>query len=225
MIIDNQTRGSFVLTLRGIGGGEIIAIDQGTCQHIYNDGSNVRFVNLPPVGSYLDTCDAALPAWISACTIQPYLLCDGSTFSAGTYPHLNDKLGGNNLPDFRGVSPAYLNQGTSRLTTAGSGLDGNTRFSVKTTQTNTLVLGNLPALTPAGTVTLNSLVLNSNISSGTGGGTTNITTGGFSAAATMAFGIVSSSLTFNGSVGGGSSTPFGIVGPTTIGGIRLIRAG
>ncbi len=225
MIVENLTTGAFVLSFRAIGSGEIIAVDQGAQQHIYNDGTNVRYVNLPAVGSYLDVCDATVPAWITACTKPPYLNCDGTTFSAVTYPYLNSKLGGNTLPDFRGVSPAYLNQGTGRLTTAGSGLDGNTRFAIKTSQTYTLVLGNLPPITPTGTVTLNSLQLGSNISSAGGGGTSNITTGGFSAAITMAFSIVSSSLTFTGSVGGGSSTPFGVVGPTTIGGIRLIRAG
>lgn len=126
--IDNQTTGAFVATI-SIGSGQVIAVEQGAAADILIDGTNVKFRNLPPVGTYLDVCDAALPAWIAACTVPPYLNCDGTTFNATTYPYLNTKLGGNTLPDIRGGSRASLNQGTSRITTAGSGIDGNTRFS------------------------------------------------------------------------------------------------
>lgn len=126
--IDNQTTGAFVATL-WIGSGQVIAVEQGAIADILSDGANMKFRNLPAVGTYLDVCDATVPAWITACTVPPFLNCDGTTFSAVTYPYLNTKLGGNTLPDLRGGSRATLNQGTSRITTAGSGIDGNTRFS------------------------------------------------------------------------------------------------
>ncbi len=125
-IVENltQTAGGGLL-FRAIGVGEVISTDQPSCQHIYNDGTNVRFVNLPPVGSYLDVCNSTVPAWISGCTKAPYLLCDGSTFSGATYPYLVGKLGGTTLPDFRGRSRFYLNGGTNRITSGVSGINGD----------------------------------------------------------------------------------------------------
>lgn len=153
IIIENLTTGAFLLTFRAIGSGEIIAVDQGIQQHVYNDGTNVRFVNLPPIGSYLDLCDASTPLWVNACTKPPYLLCDGSTFSAVTYPYLNVKLGGNTLPDFRGRSGFYLNSGTGRLTSGGAGIDGNTRFAAG--GNNGMTASLLPTITVNGTVIVN----------------------------------------------------------------------
>jgi hypothetical protein len=127
--IHNLTTGNFVLTFAAATSGQIIGVDQGSVRRIYNDGANVYLVDLPEIGTYHDFCDATVPAWITACTVPPFLNCDGSTFNATTYPYLNAKLGGNTLPDLRGGSRATLNQGTGRITTAGSGIDGNTRFS------------------------------------------------------------------------------------------------
>ncbi|SHN84103.1 hypothetical protein SAMN05444170_5780 [Bradyrhizobium erythrophlei] len=69
-IIDNQTTGAFVLGFRAIGSGQIIAVDQQDVQHVYNDGTNVRFVNLGRIGETAMWAGlAAIPAWVSACTI------------------------------------------------------------------------------------------------------------------------------------------------------------
>src|SRR6202030_4180422 len=80
MIVHNLTTGNFVLTFSAAGSGQIISTEQGSAQRIYNDGTNVFFTDLPPVGTYLDTCDTAVPAWVTACTVPPYILCNGSTF-------------------------------------------------------------------------------------------------------------------------------------------------
>lgn len=155
MVVHNLTTGPFVLSFRAIGSGEVIAIDQGAVQRIYNDGTNVYFVDLPQVGTYLDSCEATVPAWIAACTKPPYLNCDGSAFSGATFPYLAQKLGGTTLPDLRGVGRYTLNQGTGRITTAGSGIDGDTRFSRGGAQNVSLSLAQLPtAITVAGNITV-----------------------------------------------------------------------
>ena len=129
-IIENLTTGAFVLSFRAIGSGQVIATQQGSCRHVYNDGTNVRFVNLPDVGSFLDLYTTTVPAWINACTIPPYLYCNGGTFSAATYPYLNAFLGGNTLPDLRGIARFTFNDGTSRITSATSGINGDVLGSI-----------------------------------------------------------------------------------------------
>lgn len=154
-IIENLTTGAFVLSFRAIGAGQIIAIQQGSAKHVYNDGTNVRFVNLPDVGTYLDIANNSVPSWIAACTIPPYLNCDGSTFSAATYPYLNTFLGGNTLPDTRGRARYALSQGTGRLTTAGAGIDGTTFLA--SGGNNGITASQIPAITSSGsnTITVN----------------------------------------------------------------------
>lgn len=225
MIIENLTTGAFVLSFVAAASGQVIGIEQGVTQRIYNDGTNVKFVNLPTVGSYLDICDSTVPAWITACTVPPYLNCTGATFSATTYPYLNNKLGGNTLPDLRGVARYTLNQGTGRITNAVAGLDGNTRFSLKTTQSLTLQTSNLPAYTPSGSASFSG--------SGGAGLSQGFQTGGSAQALVVnSSGNIANntgvsiggtvSLSFNGQ--GGASTPFGLVATGTVSGITLIRA-
>lgn len=152
--IDNQTTGAFAALITLVGSpGEFIAVEQGGAADILLDGTNVKFRNLPPVGSYLDVIDSTTPLWITSCSKPPYLICDGSTFSAVTYPYLNTKLGGTTLPDLRGRSRFYLNGGTSRVTTAGSGIDGNTRLSAGGAETVTLTLAQSPAHDHGGAAT------------------------------------------------------------------------
>jgi hypothetical protein len=217
IIVENLTTGNFLLYLSAAINTEIISIEQGALQHVYNDGSRVRFVNLPPVGSYLDISDANVPTWINACSKPPYLNCDGTTFNATTYPYLNAKLGGNTLPDLRGVARYTLNQGTSRLTSAGSGLDGDTRFANKFTQTKTLITANLPPYTPSGSVALN-FGSAQYLTLGAGGPAPSIVTTG------NGFSPPTPTASFTGSAQGGTSTPFGVIGTGTVSGITLIRA-
>jgi hypothetical protein len=120
-------------------------------------------------------------------------------------------------PDMRGRVSAGLDTmgaaGANRLTSSwfGTGTvlgaSGGIEFNALSNQNQ------LPQVVPAGSVTLNSLLLASNISSAGGGGTNNITTGAFSASSNMAFSLVSSSLTFTG-------TPFGSASPS---GFRTVQ--
>jgi hypothetical protein len=228
MIIENLTTGNFVLVVTTVNAGQQICIEQGSAQHIYNDGTNVRFVNLPPVGTYLDLCLSAVPTWIAACTIPPYLVCNGSTFSAATYPYLNARLGGNTLPDFRGRAPYYLNSATGRLTSGGAGIDGNTLFAAG--GNNGIVAGQIPAITSSGTnsVTLNSTVSNIVLSNGLFGGNAGGAGGGisFNPSPTVqgisVTGAPTTNVTSNNTAGAG--TTMQNAAPGVVSGIRLIRA-
>lgn len=135
-IINNQTTGAFVLSFRAIGSGQVIAVDQQDDVHIYNNGTNVRFVNLGRIGhTEMWAGLSALPAWVTACTNQPYLLCDGTVYNFTTYPALAQRLlgvfGGNGIttfavPDSQGrIQLPYDGTGT-RITSAVSGINGQT---------------------------------------------------------------------------------------------------
>ena len=123
--IQNLTTGGFPLQALAGTGAEIIAIPPGEIIDIQVNGNSVRFRNLARIGTYIDYATTVVPGWISGCTIPPYLLCDGSSFSAGTYPYLNTILGGTTLPDFRGRARFYLNGGTGRLTVINGNVIGS----------------------------------------------------------------------------------------------------
>ena len=81
MAVANFTTGNFVLTFAAASSGLVVAVERGSVQRIVNNGTNVWLISLPAVGSYLDTCDSTVPAWITTCSVPPYLLCNGGTFS------------------------------------------------------------------------------------------------------------------------------------------------
>lgn len=98
-------------------GGQQIGLPPGEATEIFTDGTNVKYRALGRVGTYWDYAGSSVPAWVSACTVPPYLSCDGTSFSSATYPALASILGGTTLPDSRGRVRASLSQGTARLTT------------------------------------------------------------------------------------------------------------
>jgi hypothetical protein len=226
IIVHNLTTGNFVVTFAAAASGQVIAVQQGSARRIYNDGTNVFFVDLPDVGSLLDLVTAAVPSWITACTVPPYLNCVGGTFNATTYPYLNAYLGGNTLPDLRGVSRATLNQGTGRITTAGSGIDGNTLLSVGGGQTQTLTAAQIPSIqslnaafgvTVSGSAPIPTINASANIG-GSGGGTVINNSSTITSSGVVGAGSVVST---SDNTGGGAHP---IMQPTTISGITLIRA-
>ncbi len=224
--VENLTTGSFA-TVVGTGLGQAVGLEQGCIYDILIDGTNVKFRNLPPVGTYLDIIDTAVPLWISICTVPPYLLCNGSSFSAVTYPYLAAKLGGTVTPDLRGRTRFYLDGGAGRITTAGSGIDGNTRFSTGGAQNVTLVTANLPAYTPSGTLGSFTLTLPTrSITTNTGTvpvatNTANQTSGNQDILSTFGGSITG---LFTGTAQGGTSTPVNKMPPAVISGVTLIRA-
>ncbi len=120
---------AFQVTLRTtVAGAQAIGAPWGEPVDIFTDGSNTKYRNLGRVGEYWDYAGSSVPAWVGACTVPPYLNCDGTTFSSATYPVLSVILGSSILPDSRGRARLSLNQGTARLNSTTS-IDGNTRFT------------------------------------------------------------------------------------------------
>jgi len=143
-IIHNAcTVGAFKITLSpASGGGNSICAPPGRKAHVFFDGTDMDYVDMPEVGSALDLHGAtALPAWITGCSVQPYLIKDGSTYSTSIFPALGAILGstfgGNGITTF-GV-PDELNRvripvatsGTTatRVTQTISGINGTTMGS------------------------------------------------------------------------------------------------
>lgn len=231
-MIDNRTVGAFYVQLTtAAGGAESIAVPQGEATYVMVDGTNVKFVGLDRPGTYWDYAGSAVPAWVGACTVPPYLICDGTTYSAVTYPHLNAILGTTTLPDLRGRVRAYLNGGTSRITTAGSGIDGDTRLSAGGAQSITLAQANLPNVTLTGTTDSGGVDHThgylDNHTSFSGGGSNGFQVGGADFARTTdAASAYLHTHTFTTSSINGNTTQTVVnkMPPATIGGITMIRA-
>ena len=206
---------AFTITLNTTAGGQVVACPPGQPFDMLNDGANIKFKNFGPhIGGYWDYAGSSVPNWVSGCTVPPYLNCDGSAFSAGTYPTLAVIMGGTTLPDMRGRSRFYLNQGTGRITSGGGGVDGNTLFAGG---------GNefMQSHTHTANVSDPSHFHNTGAGpAGGGGGGANFIVAGFSGFATQAA-FTGISVT-NTSFGSGASQN---MPPAAVGGLTLIRAG
>lgn len=146
--IINKCTGNFYIRLSCSVGGLKICPPPGECIDVGFDATDAFYRNLPhPIGSYWDYAGSAVPVWVSGCSTPPYLLCDGSTYSAVTYPYLNTVLGTTTLPDSRARVRIPLDGGTSRVTTAGSSVDGTTRFASGGAQNQTISISQMPAHT------------------------------------------------------------------------------
>jgi hypothetical protein len=228
---------SNVPTLRAVGAGEVVGVSVGTVKHVYNDGTNVRFVNLPDVGVYWDWCGSAVPGWVSLCTVPPFLVCDGSGFNAVTYPVLAAVLGSAVLPDFRGRNSFYLNGGTGRLTAAGAGIDGNTRFASGGSDGVGLTVNQIPAGVPstnAGVINVSVSSTNLVISNPSGAPSFADLSGAGGQVTAWGLGALTSHLASTGSFvanavnvtsTNGAQALVHSTTPGVVGGIRMIRAG
>jgi len=138
-VIDNQCVGtSFYVQLGPASGtGNFIGVPPGKKTLVFFDGTSMDFLNPPDPGTAYDlhTNVDALPVWMNACSVKPYLVKDGSGFNVSQYPALAAQLGstygGNGIttfgvPDERSRFRLPLdNTGTAgRVTSAGSGIDG-----------------------------------------------------------------------------------------------------
>lgn len=221
--IENLTSGSATRLVRVFAGAltEFIGIPPGTITDIQVNGGVVKYRNFPPVGSYLTM--PSLPDWVSFSSKPPYLVCDGSTFSAGTYPALASILGGTTLPDCRGRTMFMLNQGTARLPI------GDTLFAGGGAPSITLATPNLPPYTPSGGIASSfsgSVVYNGarapalvgdNFQTYAPAGSITGNTGQWSVTGTV-------SSTFFGSPQGGVSSPLSTYPPALVAGVVMIRA-
>ncbi len=211
---------AFTITLiTTAAGNNAICAPPGEIIDIANSGVNLQYKNMGRIGTYWDYAGSSVPNWVSGCTVPPYLNCNGTTFSSATYPALHTVLGGTTLPDSPGRVRATLNQGTGRLTTAGGGVDGNTLFAAGASETTTLKSSNLPSNIPTKQVAHTHSYLGPGTAILNSGGGFQLQNGaGTTGPATI-------SLTINPSTAAaGTDAPTGVVQPTYIGGLTLIRA-
>jgi len=152
--------GAFCVTLApSAGTGNSIGAPPGEKCHVFYDGTSMDYVDLGRVGSAVDLHGVtALPAWMQACTILPYLIKDGTIYSTSIYPALGAQLGsafgGNGIttfavPDERSRLRLPIDTGaTGRVTAAGSGINGTTMGASGGAQNQTIGTANLPASIP-----------------------------------------------------------------------------
>lgn len=214
-IIQNLCTGTsaFTITLATtVAGGQVIGAIFGEPFDVINDGTNLKYKGLGHVGTYWDYCGATLPNWVAACTVPPYLYCDGSTFSAATYPALAIILGSTTLPDSRGRVRAGLETGgTTRLngiianTVGAGGGDQNLQVHSHSINDPQHQHGLSPALTAPAAGQVNAGGQFTVVTAGVNNLTNNAPTG----------------ITINSAGAGGSQN----VQPTYRGGITMVRAG
>ncbi len=123
------------------------------------------------------------------------------------------------LPDKTGRVSAMKEASATRLTTAGSGINGATMGAAGGSESRTLATANLPAYTPSGSISNGSITFPSSATAGTAGGTASaITLGTVSGSnnITTLLGPSQATTTFTGTAQGGTATAFGIVQPTIV---------
>ena len=125
----------YVQLAPAFGGGLTQGVPPGESHHYWYDGINVFFLDLPHVGTYWNFAGSSIPPWIGACTVLPWVLCNGATYPTSFFgalaSYLGSTFGGNGVTTF-GVpdmqSRVYLMQdvsGVNRVTGGGSGIAGN----------------------------------------------------------------------------------------------------
>ena len=231
--VQNLTVGNFVVTFAAAGAGNVTATPSGSIMHVWNDGTNVWPVKptIPGALTFLGGV-SAVPAWITACTVRPFLLCDGTVYNYSTYTALGNLYGGSfggngittfGVQDLRGRVPlAYDGTGT-RITVAGCGLNGQTLGAAGGAQDVALTAGMMPTITssnPSQAITVTSTVnlpQNLGSTSTNGGSVPCINANNINSPATST-GNNNISVTSNNT--GGSTTP--TVPPAQVSGIWLV---
>ena len=101
---DNQCVGgslNFTVYLTGAVG-NVSGIPPGVSRMFY-DGSNSGWINLGSiVGGIVNSTISAVPEWVAASDVPPYLVSNGSSYDPAKYPLLFDVLGTTTLPN---ISP------------------------------------------------------------------------------------------------------------------------
>lgn len=232
--VENLTTGAFYVRCK-MASGNAIGIPQGVPTQVFTDGTDTKFWAPPMPGTYWDYAGGTVPAWITACTVQPWVSCDGSAISRTTYAYLYSILGTTwgagdgattfNLPDLRNRSRVSV--GGGRLTSAASGVDGATVGSVGGAQTVTLAQANLPNVTLTGTTASaglhDHLVDTVFTTAGSGNSLTAGGTDGIGTVQTSGAGIHTHSFTTSSINGGVTQTATNNTQPTAVAGITLIK--
>jgi microcystin-dependent protein len=232
--IQNLTTGNFVVTFAAVGVGKVVATPQGSIMHVWNDGTNVWLIKpqMPGALTFLGGV-SAVPAWITACTVKPFLLCDGSIYNFSTYTALGNlylgNFGGNGITtfaveDLQGRVPlAYDGTGT-RITVAGCGINGQTMGAAGGNQITTLLRSDLPNVAPSftgtpATITVTGVGIGTNTTGNVPGGGSTVTPTGNSGSASGNYTPAGTIQSLNGNV---SQTTPNNVPPAQVSGIWLV---
>ena len=166
-----------------------------------------------PIGSMIDYSGASFPAgyeWPSGTALS----------SATNYPEYNAVTGSLATPDMRGRLGIPLdNLGGVAAGRLPSGfISGSVLGSTGGADANTLVTGNLPAYTPAGTITNGAITvsLSPAVQVVAGGGAYCPGGGTFGNPTTLSASASQAASTFAGTAQGGSSTPFSNLQPSVM---------
>lgn len=231
--VENLTTGAYYVRCK-MASGNAIGIPQGVPTQVFTDGTDTKFWNPPMPGTYWDYAGSGVPSWITACTVLPWVSCDGTAISRTTYAYLYSILGTTwgagdgsttfNLPDLR--NRARVSIGGGRLTTAGSGVDGATLGATGGAQTITLARANLPNVTLSGTTSTNgdhshTYGDNNPLNAGAGGSAS--IAGGGSGYTTSTAGAHNHTFTTSSLNGGVTQTAANNTQPTAVAGITLIK--
>lgn len=129
-VMAGSTTGSNYIRVGSSSPGNYIGLPPGKKLHVFCDGTDCDFVNAPDPGTAYDLHGAtALPSWMTACTVLPYLIKDGTIYNKSTYPALasycQNAFGGSGttfaVPDeLARCRFGYDTVGTGRLTPAVS---------------------------------------------------------------------------------------------------------
>lgn len=223
-IMDNRCTGTTSVQIAPASGtGSAIGLPPGKKTQLFFDGVDVDYVNPLDPGTAYDLHNATTyPPWMNVCTVRPYLIKDGATYSTSAYTALaavlGSTFGGNGIttfgvPDERnrarvGLDVTINTTTAGRLTAAGSGVNGTTmgaaggsQFTQTHTHTNVLSDPSHRHAAPAGAA---SFIVNG----GTSGGA-NIALGGGAYNGGVASGSTATTSTgislANASYGSGSS--------------------
>jgi microcystin-dependent protein len=170
---------------------------------------------LLPVGVTFPYAGTSAPSGYLFCSGQSLLRADyaalfaviGTTYGAADGTHFT-------LPDLRGRVVAgkddMVGGSANRLTNADDGLNGDTLGAAGGGETQTLVTGNLPPYTPAGSVSGTAAVNRTDLN--VSAGVVQVWT----PAAGSGSGTLTVTGTLTGTAQGGTSTAFGVVQPTFI---------
>jgi microcystin-dependent protein len=84
-----------IVASTGASGGKTIGLPPGKKCHIFSDGTDMDWVDMPDTGTSYDLHGATgLPTWMTIGTQkQPYLIKDGSVYNNSVYPVLAGMLG------------------------------------------------------------------------------------------------------------------------------------
>jgi microcystin-dependent protein len=194
----------------------------------YNNSDRVFYLHGFYDTPYSIPIGATIEYWGTSAPTSSFIFPAGQQISRTTYATLFSLFGTTygsgdgtttfNVPDLAGRVTAMKEATATRLTSAESGVDGATMGSAGGTQSKTLITANLPAYTPAGSVSVSVTSTVSNIQvNSAGNGSINNPGGSTSWPVFNSATLASTGTgTFTGTAQGGTSTPFATIPPLIV---------